>query len=457
MKKTFIILCLSFAVLTAKSQGVIGTWTGKLTVQNMQLTLTFHVNKDADGKHVCTMDSPDQSVKGVPTTVNLLTDDSLNVSIPSIAGTYAGKLEGNILKGMFTQFGRPFKIEMQRGEERLSRPQEPKQPFPYLTEEVKFTNEKASATFAGTLCYPVGYNAKSKKKVPVVLMVTGSGQENRNEEIFDHKPFLVLADFLARNGIASLRYDDRGTAESTGDATHSTMFDNAADALSGFKYLQSLRRFSTIGILGHSEGGCIAFILAAQGHPDFIVSLAGVGTRGDSLLLKQLYLALSAQSPNAVIDDYCKAMKDVYAYKEAHPHVENAEQALTDILQNAGVTMSQLQRTSLLETLKNENAWWLNFISTDMGEYVAKTRCPVMAINGAKDLQVTAKDNLGAIRRLLPSNKANLIKEYPDLNHLFQHCTTGQILEYRQIEETFSPEVMQDIVQWIKNLPVGHK
>ena len=137
--------------------------------------------------------------------------------------------------------------------------------------------------------------------------------------------------------------------------------------------------------------------------------------------------------------------------------MENAEQALTDILQNAGVTMSQLQRTSLLETLKNENAWWLNFISTDMGEYVAKTRCPVMAINGAKDLQVTAKDNLGAIRRLLPSNKANLIKEYPDLNHLFQHCTTGQMLEYRQIEETFSPEVMQDIVQWIKKLPVGHK
>ena len=283
-------------------------------------------------------------------------------------------------------------------------------------------------------------------------MVTGSGQENRNEEIFDHQPFLVLADYLACHGIASLRYDDRGFAKSTGDASQSTMKDNAEDARCGFNYLKSLKKFGKIGVMGHSEGGSIAMMLAAAGLPDFIVSLAGVAGRGDSLMLKQVYQAMEARGGASFARDYCKVLGAIYAYRNAKKDISHPEAVLDSLLKQTNVSLPALSRQSLLPVITMQTPWVLDFIATDMACYLPKIKCPVMAVNGSKDVQVDAHNNLSALRKGLKPNKKNLIKEYEGLNHLFQHCTTGQTTEYRLIEETFAPEVMQDIVDWIKAL-----
>ncbi|WP_315021591.1 alpha/beta fold hydrolase [Alloprevotella tannerae] len=455
LKKILWFLCLPFFVITAAAQGLTGAWSGKLSVQGMQLTLVLHVSKDAAGKDVCTIDSPDQSVRGMLAEVNLITDDSLSISVPMIGAAYAGKLEGGVLKGVFRQVGYAFPLNLERGEAPIYRPQEPSPPYPYETKEVTFTNPAAGATLSGTLCYPKATGGK--RKVPVVLMVSGSGQQNRDEEIFDHKPFLVIADCLAQMGIASLRYDDRGTGKSTGDASRSTMFDNAADALAGLQYLRSQSDFGPVGILGHSEGGCIAFILAAQGKADFIVSLAGSGVKGDSILVEQLRVMLGGQGPQAETDAFCKVMKAVYAYKASHPQVDHPDEVVNNILQQTQTKLNVGQKSSIIDFLKSDNPWLQSFISTDMADYVKQTRCPVMAVNGEKDVQVAAKPNLDAFRRLLPANKLNLIREYAGLNHLFQHCTTGKPTEYRQIDETISFEVVQDIIDWIKSLSAPKK
>lgn len=445
-----LLLCAS--VCASQAQKLEGSWTGKLSVQGTQLTLVFHVEKDKNNGFIGTMDSPDQSVKGVPATVNSLTADSVDIAISSIGARYLGKQQGDHIQGTFTQFGRSFPLMLNRGVEELKRPQTPHAPYPYQTEEVTFQNAKASAVFSGTLTYPVGYEQMNKQKVPVVLMVTGSGQENRNEEMFDHQPFLVLADYLARHGIASLRYDDRGFAKSTGDASQSTMKDNAEDARCGFNYLKSLKKFGKIGVMGHSEGGSIAMMLAAEGLPDFIVSLAGMAERGDSLMLRQVYQAMEARGGASFARDYCKVLGAIYAYRNAKKDISHPEAVLDSLLKQTNVSLLALSRQSLLPVITMQTPWVLDFIATDMACYLPKIKCPVMAVNGCKDVQVDAHDNLSALRKGLKPNKKNLIKEYEGLNHLFQHCTTGQTTEYRLIEETFAPEVMQDIVDWIKAL-----
>lgn len=445
-----LLLCASVCV--SQAQKLEGSWTGKLSVQGTQLTLVFHVEKDKNNGFIVTMDSPDQSVKGVPATVNSLTADSVDIAISSIGARYLGKQQGDHIQGTFTQFGRAFPLILNRGVEEIKRPQTPHAPYPYQTEEVTFQNVKANAVFSGTLTYPVGYEQMNKQKVPVVLMVTGSGQENRNEEMFDHQPFLVLADYFAHHGIASLRYDDRGFAKSTGDASQSTMKDNAEDARCGFNYLKNLKKFGKIGVMGHSEGGSIAMMLAAEGLPDFIVSLAGVAGRGDSLMLKQVYQAMEARGGASFARDYCKVLGAIYAYRNAKKDISQPEVVLDALLKQTNVSLPALSRQSFLPAITMQTSWVLDFIATDMACYLPKIKCPVMAVNGSKDVQVDAHDNLSALRKGLKPNKKNLIKEYEGLNHLFQHCTTGQTTEYRLIEETFAPEVMQDIVDWIKAL-----
>lgn len=283
-----------------------------------------------------------------------------------------------------------------------NRPQTPQPPFPYQTEEVSFTNDEAGATFAGTLTLPA--DAKC-----VLLMVTGSGQQNRDEEILDHKPFAVIADQLARHGIATLRYDDRGFGQSSGgDLLNATSRDFADDAAAGIRWLRQSGRFPKVGILGHSEGGEIAFMLGAEGMVDFIVSLAGPGVSGDSILLEQ-------------------------------------NRALFGELV-AGLTIDDIRNNPQIQQVP----WYRYFINYDPQQDLARITCPVMALNGEKDCQVPAAMNLNAIRRNLPANGHHLFKSYPDLNHLFQHCETGLPDEYQNIEETFSEEVLNDISIWLQ-------
>lgn len=416
MKKTFLIILLAIVTKTGLAQvqsttALLGSWSGKLNVGAMSLTLVLHLEQ-ADGEVNITLDSPDQGAKGISASKEFLSDDSIAVKVEAIGMTYRARLKDGKLDGMFAQNGVKIPLVLTKGAvEAKKRPQLPKPPYPYETEEVTFMNENDGATLAGTLTWPVGYDKKQKPMV--VLLVTGSGQQNRDEEVFDHKPFLVIADYLARQGIATLRYDDRATGKSVGgDVANGTTEDFSRDAAAGLDYLRSLKAFDKVGLLGHSEGGAIAFILGAQNKTDFIISLAGPGVKGDTLLAAQSnhILSLSGQPANMTVERY-----------------------------------RQLEESQQLLWLR-----WFN--DYDPSENIRHTRCPVLALNGDRDCQVISSLNLTAIKQLLPLSKKNLVKEYPGLNHLFQHCTTGLPTEYGIIEETISTDVLQDIALWILNL-----
>lgn len=410
MKKLLILLFTAIISLPINAQGLEGSWVGKLDIGGMSLNLVFNFEKTADGKLACTLDSPDQGAKGIKAEV--VSDDAANVkvSVSAINAAYEGALTDGELRGTFTQNGYALPITMKPGTVKRNRPQTPQPPYPYSTEEVSFSNGSA-ATLAGTLTLPIGYDAA--KPVPVVIMVTGSGFQNRDEEMVEHKPFLVIADYLARHGIASLRYDDRGYAKSTGDFAQATTMDFMEDAAAGIAWLRVQgRRFSKVGLIGHSEGGTIAFMLAAKGMTDFIVSLAGTGVKGDTILAGQQNMLLERQG----------------------------------VAQR--VTIQDIHK----QVATYGTAWQKYFIDHDPATDIPAVRCPVMAINGMKDTQVTPELNFSAIEWSLPKNEMNLLKKYDGLNHLFQHCSTGYIDEYAQIDETISPEVLYDIAEWINKV-----
>ena len=417
MKKTIITILLTVVALTGSAQvqpttALLGSWSGKLKIGTMSLTIVLHLEQ-ADGYVKASLDSPDQGAKGISVFKEYLSDDSVAVKVESLDVTYRAKLKDGKLDGKFTQRGFTFPLVMTKGVPEVKRPQMPQPPFPYETEEVTFKNEIDGATLAGTLTWPVDYIPKSKKKPMVVLFVSGSGQQNRDEELFEHKPFLVIADYLARHGIATLRYDDRATGQSVGgDVKNATSEDFARDAAAGIRFLRSKRAFSKVGILGHSEGGLIAFMLGAQKKTDFIVSLAGPGVQGDTLLTTQgnRIMLLSGQLPTMTVKKY-------------------------------------RQQEAVQQT-----PWIRWFIDYNPSDNIRKTYCPVFALNGDRDCQVISSQNLTAIERLLPKSTQNQIKEYSGLNHLFQHCTTGLPTEYGEIEETISPEVLKDIAKWINSL-----
>lgn len=414
MRKFLFTILLASVALTGQAQvntttALLGSWSGKLNVGAMSLTLVLHLEQ-ADGYVVATLDSPDQGAKGIPAFKEFLSDDSVAVKVESIGMTYRARLKDGKLNGTFSQRGFSTSLVLTKGVVEAKRPQSPQPPYPYTTEEVTFRNEADGATLAGTLTWPVGYD--KKQKPVVVLMVSGSGQQNRDEELFDHKPFLVIADYLARQGIATLRYDDRATGKSVGgEVKNATTADFMRDADAGLDYLRHRKTFSKVGILGHSEGGSIAFMLGAQKKTDFIISLAGPGVKGDTLLAAQSnrILSLSGQPANMTVGKYRQ---------------QDAVQQIP---------------------------WIRWFNDYDPSDDIRKTRCPVFALNGDRDCQVISSLNLTAIKVLLPQSKRILVKEYPGLNHLFQHCTTGLPTEYGQIEETISSEVLQDIAQWIQS------
>lgn len=402
MKKLFFTLALACIGVIASAQNISGSWNGELVAGLQKIPLVLNLATDG----TCTLDSPQQGAKDIPASVDFLSADSLKISVSSLNASYSARLKNGELKGTFTQNGFKLPLSLKPGElAKANRPQNPKPPYPYETEEVTFTNSKAGATLAGTLTIPMG-DTKC-----VLLMVTGSGAQNRDEEVFDHRPFAVIADRLARAGIATLRYDDRATGKSIGGKDPNvTTKDFAEDALAGIEWLRKDGRFKKVGLLGHSEGGTIAFMLGAQKKLDFIISLAGPAVKGDSILLEQ----------NKVLGG--TAAKDL--------------------------TIEQLRQMPAIK----QSPWIQWFIDYDPQPDIAKIKCPVMALNGSKDCQVIARQSLPALRRSLLSNKRNLIKEYEGLNHLFQHCQTGLPTEYATIEETFSEEVLNDIIAWIKKL-----
>ena len=420
MKKFGVIMLLMVMTLTGQAQvqptsELVGSWSGQLKVGVFALTIVMHIEQ-ADGYVTVSLDSPDQGARGIGAYKEYLSDDSLAIKVESLGANYRAKLKEGELDGTFSQNGMSFALVLKRTEKGATehkRPQQPQPPFPYETEEVTFRNVADGATLAGTITYPVGYNKKSKKKPVVALLVTGSGQQNRNEDLLGHSPFFVIADYLARQGIATLRYDDRATGKSVGgDVTNATSEDFMRDAAAGIDFLRQTKSFSKVGCLGHSEGGLIAFMLGSRKKTDFIVSLAGPGVKGDTLSVEQNNRIMKLSGMPALMT--------------------------VEILRQD----DEVKRTPWLQ-------WFINY---DPSDDIRKTRCPVFALNGDNDCQVISSQNLTAIKSLLPKSKKNQTKEYPSLNHLFQHSTTGLPLEYGNIEETISPEVLSDIATWIKGL-----
>lgn len=271
-------------------------------------------------------------------------------------------------------------------------------------------------------------------------MVTGSGLQNRDEEILDHKPFAVIADALARNGIASLRYDDRGFGESTGDAVNCTTDDLKGDALAGIDLLR--RKFNKVGVLGHSEGGTIALMLGAEKKVDFIVSLAGMVMSGRETLLDQnRSLLTKAGYPQNVVEEYCEILNMAF----------NGEDSILAKLESSGLPV-ELKKNIQGGLGQLRTPYMRYFLDLDLRDRLGKVKCPVLALNGTKDTQVFHRANLSALKAGLPKNINNRIEELEGLNHLFQHCETGSTSEYAIIEETISPDVLALLSQWINSL-----
>ena len=427
MKKLILVLIFCLATIATKAQGgdVKGAWTGKLNVYGTELTLVFHLDSVN-----CTLDSPDQGIKGVPAKLEH-TATGIKVTVASINASYEGVNMGESIMGTFKQHGQSFPLTLKPGTVKRNRPQTPVGPYPYQTQEVSFSN--GSAVLKGTLVLPENHT----QNTPVLLMVTGSGLQNRDEEIFEHKPFSVISDALARQGIATLRYDDRGFGESTGDLVNVTTEDLKNDALAGVELLRN--QFKRVGILGHSEGGTIGLMLAAESKVDFVVSLAGGAVSFEKTLLDQNRWTLQqAGYSQDVTDRYCAALESLFDELKAGRNPEPTNHGLpTELEQNLQMAKAQ-----------SSTPYMRYFLGLDLTDRLGRITCPVLALNGTKDRQVNSEENLNALLDGLAGQKE--IKAMEGLNHMFQHCNTGNPSEYKDIEETFAPEALEIIVTWMK-------
>ncbi|HEU4790900.1 MAG TPA: alpha/beta hydrolase [Flavobacterium sp.] len=452
MKKTVFFLMAILVSFTMASQEITEQWNGVLKVPGGQLRVVFNISKTDNG-YSATLDSPDQGAKGIPVTTTSFENSVLKLEIPSAGIAYEGIVKDNAIAGNFKQGGQSFVLDMTRGtaeKEAAKRPQEPKNPFPYYTEEVTFENKIDKNILAGTLSLP-----SKEGKFPAVILITGSGPENRDEELFGHKPFLVIADYLTKKGIAVLRFDDRGVAKSTGDFKTATTSDFAKDVQAGVDYLRTRKEIdkNKIGLMGHSEGGVIAPIVAGNSKDiDFIVLLAGTGIRGDKLMLLQKEkIERQLGVPENEIQKGQGIFKGAYEMILTSPENDsNLKSKINSYLKlQFGNKMNEEQISGL--TSQITNTWFISFLKLDPSATLEKVKCPVLVLGGDKDLQVPADVNIPAIKNALTKggNKKVTSKMIPNLNHLFQECKTGLPDEYETIEQTFSPIALEEISKWI--------
>ena len=449
------ILFLLFTFLTSCSmdaQDITGQWNGILKTQGIQLRVVFHINKTDTG-YSSTMDSPDQGAKGLPTTSTYFENSTLKITAPNFGLEYDGTLGHDSIIGTYKQGGQSFPLNLSKEKNKKAtviRPQEPLKPYPYYAEDVTFKNNKANVTLVGTLTLP-----QKEGNYPVVILITGSGPQNRDEEILGHKPFLVISDYLTRNGIAVLRYDDRGVAKSTGDFKTATTADFATDVESAISYLKTRKEINAkkIGLIGHSEGGTIAPIVASKSKDvDFIVLLAGQGLSGDKLMLLQ-----KEKIEQAMHIDEKEISKGQEIFSGAYRIILESHTDDTNLKNKLNTYFNQSFDNKLPEEQVNAitnsitTTWMIYFLKYNPVPTLEKVKCPVLAIDGEKDLQVPP-ENLIAIKTALEKggNKNVTTKLFPNLNHLFQDCKTGLPSEYSEIEETFSPAALDEITKWIK-------
>lgn len=462
MNKIFLYLIIFLLPFEVFSQSITGDWFGILTSENNKLRIIIHITQ-SDSGYKASMDSPDQGVKGIPVSTVQYQTSQLTIEMAAIGAKYIGKIMNDtLLKGTFVQGNFSIPLKLSKKEIVLNRPQEPIPPYPYKTIDVTFPNKEAGITLAGTLTLPA-----TKGKHPAAILVSGSGPQNRNEEIMGHKPFLVIADYLTRNGIAVLRFDDRGVGKSEGNFSTATEKDFSTDVEAAYNYLKQYKNIDRdkIGIIGHSAGGWCAFMLAGRNKEiKYVVSLAGMAVQGDSLMLKQAESIYKSNGmPDSIWQTLAPKLRKRYTLLKQNKKPEILRKELylniTESLSTKDLHNNQLKKQIKTEIQTMTSPWYLHMMKYDPIQDLKKITCAVLALNGEKDIQVDADINLSSIQTTMQNNgNSNVtIKKYPSLNHLFQHCKTGKISEYADIEETISPEVLHDIVQWIKVTIVSHK
>lgn len=451
---------------TCAQDANVDSWFGTLDFGAIKLRLRVDVTEGEDGKQSAVVVSLDQGNARLECDEFSMDDGQLKFKVNKVNASFEGKIASEgVAEGTFTQMGQavPLKLKMGDGKEyEQKRPQMPKQPFPYESIEVQFNNESdKSVTLAGTLTMP-----KGEGPFPAVLLVTGSGPQDRDESVMGHKPFLVLADYLTRQGIAVLRYDDRGINKSTGSFATSTSVDFAGDAASGLAYLAKRDKIDSarIGLVGHSEGGLIGTMLAAKDNNQLahVVLLAGPGVKGDEIIRSQA-IAIAKASGLPTDSDDTKLREQALDALKTGASDEELMAIAEKFLENAKITNSEsdeesdasdeITKTALRAAMTQlTTPWFRYFVTYDPAVDLAKANCPVLAMIGSNDLQVLAELNLPAIQKALASAPAqgHQVERLEGLNHLFQTTDNGSPAEYGQIEETMSPKALEMIASWIR-------
>jgi fermentation-respiration switch protein FrsA (DUF1100 family) len=446
----------------AADKSPIGFWQGVLKAGAVDLRVGVNVFGKPDGGFSATLDSPDQGTKSIAIDEVAVKDSEVKLELKKLKASFVGKMsdDGKELTGTWKQAGGELPLTLKRLDKApdYARPQDPKKPYPYGEEEVNFENKKAGVKFAGTLTIP-----KGKGPFPAVVLLTGSGAHDRDESLMGHKPFLVLADHLTRNGIVVLRYDDRGVGGSTGDKLAGTTEDFAADALAAVAFLKDRSEIDPkkIGLMGHSEGGIVAPIAATKSDDvAFIVLLAGTGLVGEEILYRQGELILKAAGSDEKTIAKQRAMQGkLFAIVKKEKEEKTLRAAFDSLIKEETAKLTDEEKKEAEKAKGTGDAqikmmltpWFRFFLTYDPAPTLKKVKCPVLALDGEKDTQVPARVNLDAIEKALKDggNKDATVKELPKLNHLFQTCETGAPSEYGKIEETFAPAALEEILGWI--------
>ncbi|MFO7675117.1 MAG: alpha/beta fold hydrolase [bacterium] len=468
MKRMFLLVAAALlAGGTCSRADPTGTWLGTLDAGAARLRVAFNIRCE-DGVLSATLDSPDQGARGIPVAGVEFKGGKLTLDVAVVGGNFEGRLEGDRLSGRWRQGGGEFPLELTRVDSvpAAERPQEPAPPYSYDSEDVTFGGP--AGTIAGTLTRPAG-----EGPFTVVLLVSGSGQQNRDEEIYGHKPFLVLADHLTRQGFAVLRCDDRGVGGTTGDPSDATSEDFALDAQAALDWLRARPEVAPgrVGIIGHSEGALIAAMLGARaGGPDFVVLLAGTGVPGGRLLAAQGELLMRVGgATDAAVEANRRLQERLFAVVRRGLAPESLVGVLKRAFEDELAAMSPGVRTELAAELAPAavaaqvralaSPWFRFFIDHDPARDLRRVKVPVLALTGSKDLQAPAAQNLPAIEAALKAggNRDHTVTELPGLNHLLQTARTGAVQEYAQIEETIAPAALEAIAGWLARRAVANR
>jgi len=431
-----------------------GTWQGSIEVSNMRMRLQMHVSHDDQGKLLASIDSLDQGIQGIPASKVSESDGQLSFEIPTFQAEYRGTLSNskNEIAGEWTQNDSVEKLDFRRSDQpvELRRPQDPLKPYPYAVEEVSFLSGDGKTTLAGTFTIPSGSGP-----FPAALLIGGSGPTDRDETIAGHKPFLVLADLLTKKRIAVLRYDRRGISQSTGNYEHATMNDLTADAQAALNYLKSRKEVDAkrVGILGHSEGGILAVQIAAQGsNLDWLALLAMPATNGERTLLRQSELiARVGGLPEEQIARSQLFDRQAYAAVREARNSSELQAKLNDLIEKSGLGAAIPPAALQAQIRVMTSPWFRQYLDFDPAPLLERIKCPVLALNGDRDLQVDATDTVPLLRKAYEKsgNQDFTVMEIAGVNHLFQRAQSGSPSLYGAIEETMAPEVLNAISGWL--------